>query len=110
VQAGEPFEVGGYLLHPALMRAIEPLALARLAPKRHPLHWHDIGAAGRAPAPATSALLRDWRANGAVVRYAAFDGPPFWITPEISICTPLLAATVAAALLPLPLPETYHAL
>lgn len=108
VQAGAPFEVGGYLLHPALLRAIEPLVLARLAPDGHPLHWHDIGAAGRPPAPATAALLRGWRADGAVVHYTAFDGPPFWCTPEISTCPPLLAATVAAVLLPLP--EADHAL
>lgn len=112
VLAGAPLEVGGYLLDPALLGAIEALALARLTPLGHPMHWYDIGAAGRALAPAIATLLRDWRAAGVTVQYTAFDGPPFWLTPEISTCMPLLAATVAAALAPAPtaLLEPDHAL
>lgn len=112
VLAGAPLEVGGYLLDPALLGAIEALALARLVHAAHPLHWYDIGAAGRAPAPSTTALLRDWRAAGVAVHYQPLDGPPFWLTPEISTCLPLLAATVATALAPIPtvMPEPDHAI
>jgi len=95
--AGEPLEIGGYELGPALAEAIDARKLAALAPERGDVHWFDVTAvAGGALAPASQRIVDAWRMRGARVEARAVEGAPFWATLEIAECTPLVAATTAA--------------
>jgi exosortase A-associated hydrolase 2 len=95
---GQCIEIGGYALAPQLARACAGLRLETLARPDIALHWCDIGPPGRATAPVIAALLQRWRDAGQPLQFSVIDGPAFWETAEISICTPLLQATLALCL------------
>lgn len=95
--AGEPLEVAGYLLHPALAAA---LATARLMPPpaTAALHWFEVVADPNPDispdiSPAGLRLIERWRTAGTVVDAAAVGGEPFWGTQEIGEAPQLLALT-----------------
>ena len=85
--AGQPVEVAGYELHPALAAGLEAAALN---PPRRPAKavWLELAQpqATAAPPellPASRAALERWRAAGWTVDAAALPGPAFWQTTEI---------------------------
>lgn len=88
---GEPVEVAGYLLAPALAHAIDGVDGAALAPPA-PVYWLDYQPPGQAPAPLPR-LARHWRERGAAVHLAAFGDGPFWHSGELLACPQLLDAT-----------------
>jgi exosortase A-associated hydrolase 2 len=95
LQAGEVLEVGGYDLAPALAAAIDVLDAAELAPDC-PVHWFEaVGGAGRALPPGAERIGAAWRQQGVELHMHAVHCPPFWSTPEITVCPALLAATSA---------------
>ena len=94
LQAGEPVEIGGYVLAPELATAIAALDLVEIASPGVPVHWIDVRA-GPAP-PASERALARLRERGIPVSYDAVPGEPFWTTQEIAQVPQLIETTVAA--------------
>lgn len=93
--AGQPLEVAGYVLAPALADAIEA-AEAGPAPAC-PVHWFEIGAApGRALAPAAAAVVAAWASQGRAPAVHQVACSTFWTSQEIVECAALVDATCAA--------------
>lgn len=93
LDGGAAVEVGGYLLAPAMARELGALQLARTAPSC-PVSWLEVGA-GSAVAPASQRVIDAWREHGAAVDTGVVEGDPFWTTQEITVCPPLIDATLA---------------
>lgn len=96
LQAGQPVEVAGYLLSPALAGGLEKAEL--LLPHRSGrVEWIEISGKGDGNlSPAATARLTQWQAAGQQVRGTAVNGPAFWQTSEISECPALLEASITA--------------
>lgn len=90
---GTAVEVGGYLLAPAMARELGALRLARLPPTC-PVTWLEIGAGG-AVTPASQRVIDAWQQDGSLVDTRSVEGDAFWTTQEISVCPPLIDATLA---------------
>jgi exosortase A-associated hydrolase 2 len=96
LRAGEPVEIGGYQLAPALAAAIDAIDAGKLQAPAVPVDWFELVAAADRPAPpAAVQLAARWRAAGASVGLHAVPDLPFWSTQEVSECPVLLAATCA---------------
>jgi exosortase A-associated hydrolase 2 len=96
--AGNPVEVAGYEIAPALARALTALDLAGFPDKAlGRIAWFDIG---RDPAPPVLALRAEcialWMAHGLPVERRSFPGPAFWALPGSAAAPALIAATTAA--------------
>ncbi len=93
---GQPIEVAGYVLPPALAL---PMRAARLAPEAlrgWQIDWLEVSAADPPVClPASAARIDALRAAGAHVTAAAVPGVPFWTAQEIDPADALVAATVA---------------
>ena len=91
---GEPVEVIGYTVSPALASGLESAAL--VAPKgRAPIAWLEVQSVDEpALAPASSRLVEEWAQAGHAVRAKAVRGPAFWQTPEITECPALIEASL----------------
>lgn len=90
--AGEPLEVAGYMLSPAMASA---LTAARLAPPPGgPVHWLEVvlGEDARL-APASQRVADAWTASGCDLQTGAVLGDPFWSTQEIAVVPALLEQT-----------------
>ena len=100
-------EIAGYRMSSSLADTIGQLDAASLTP-RCPVQWLELNAppqdaaaeyaraAGQSDAilqPASALVIDCWREDGAQVHAQAVHGEPFWLTPEASISTALLAAT-----------------
>ncbi|MBE2259334.1 MAG: hydrolase 2, exosortase A system-associated [Candidatus Accumulibacter sp.] len=94
LRQGEPVEIAGYLLSPALAGALEKAEL--LLPHRSGrVEWIEItGRPDGALSPAAVARLTQWQAAGQTARGTAISGPAFWQTSEITECPALLEATI----------------
>ena len=92
----EALEIGGYLIAPALVEAIEALDAAALPTPAAPVHWLDVVPAGGRPLSSSSRQLAwAWRAQGAAVDLQAVPDDACWTTQEIAECPQLRAATLA---------------
>ncbi len=94
---GEPVEVGGYWLSPALASGLDG---ATLAPPTAPapgtrLVWVEQGD-GTEPAPASATVLRDWAVAGVQPEVHVVAAPPFWQTVEVEEAPAFIAASTAA--------------
>ncbi len=95
--AGQPVEVSGYQLGPALALALDGLVLpeATLLPPVE-TDWFEIAAdAAAAPPPATAKAVAALRQAGAALRFAQVSGPPFWQVHERELAPNLVSATAA---------------
>lgn len=94
--AGEPTEIGGYLVAPELAMAIDQADASAVPPVGIPVDWFDVlPAPGRPPGAAAVKQVTDWRIQGVTVRLHAVHGLPFWATQEITDCPELIAGTSA---------------
>lgn len=95
LDAGNPVEVGGYLLAPDMARELGALRLARMPPTS-PVSWLEVGAAGALHvSPASERVVDAWRQGGTSVVTDVVEGDPFWTTQEICVCPALIEATLA---------------
>lgn len=95
LETGEPIEIAGYTLAPAIAAAIDNLKLSGLAVRNNGIYWFEIVAeAGRRLSPAGVSVLNAWNQAGIDPEVVLIPGLPFWATQEISECSDLLAATV----------------
>ncbi len=97
LEAGEPVEVGGYLLSPGMAQQLGRVKLGQITP-RCPVHWLEVGAEdAETLTPASQRSVDAWRAAGVTVATRTVQGEPFWLTQEITECRGLVAPTLAAA-------------
>ncbi len=94
LEAGAAIEVGGYMLAPAMARALASWKLANYTCPTCPVCWMEIGATGDFP-PASQRVADTWREAGALLVTHAVVGEPFWVTQEITECFPLIDATLS---------------
>jgi len=96
LEAGEPIEVGGYMLSPDIARGLAGLKLADLHPPCA-VEWIEVGAnAGADIAPAGRRVVEAWRNTGTIVCTQTVQGDPFWVTQEITECPALVETTMKA--------------
>lgn len=94
LKAGNPVEVGGYLLAAELAETIVALRLDTMTPPSHAA-WIDVVADTQSPtAPASQKVMQTWIDRGCTLRVSRVKGQPFWITQEITECSALLDATL----------------
>jgi exosortase A-associated hydrolase 2 len=94
--AGEPTEIGGYMVAPELGAAIDRADASSVPPVNVPVDWFDVVSnAGTPPGAAALKQVTDWRIQGVTVHLHAAHGLPFWATQEITGCPALVAATTA---------------
>ncbi|MBK7356822.1 hydrolase 2, exosortase A system-associated [Propionivibrio sp.] len=95
---GQPVEIAGYRLSPALASGLEQAELLP-AGQTVRIEWLELSARQDAEAslsPLASIRLEKWQAAGRSARGQAVGGPAFWQTAEISECPALLEASLAA--------------
>jgi exosortase A-associated hydrolase 2 len=100
---GEPVEVAGYELSPALARTIDALNLVTLAHESlPPLAWFEVSTS-ETPAltPVAVRTVAALRRAGVRVETRAMPGEAFWSLQEITVAPQLVDATVET-LVPLP--------
>lgn len=101
--AGQPLEIAGYTLDPALALAIDAVDGAQIDPPC-PVYWFDVVADAQRPLSSAAARVTDgWRQRGATVHAQPVAAPQFWATQEIAESPALLAATLQTVA------ETSHA-
>jgi exosortase A-associated hydrolase 2 len=98
IAAGEPLEVGGYVLAPALFRDIDRISLSDIRPDGGlPVHWLEVAADDDGDLlMASRRVVEAWRASGVPVEASTVAGEQFWATQELSTAPALIDATVAA--------------
>jgi len=95
--AGEPIEVSGYMLPPALAAAIDGVKLAASGREGVQVDWFEVlGELAEDVTPATRRVRDELSRRGMDVRLHTIRGEPFWATVEIAECPRLLEATVGA--------------
>lgn len=93
--AGQPLEIAGYLLDPALALAIDARTAEGFAPPACPVHWFEMAAeSGRPLSPVAARAAAALAAGGAIMSTRVVAGPQFWATQEIEECPALLDATL----------------
>lgn len=96
LEAGEPVEVGGYMLSPGMAQQLGRIKLSEIAPSC-PVHWLEVGAEdANTLMPASQRVADAWRGAGVAVTPQTVQGDPFWLTQEITECQGLITPTLAA--------------
>ncbi len=92
---GEPVDIAGYTVAPALASGLEA---AQLQPARNGARtvWIELSTRPDAePLPASKTVLADWRARGCRVDAMVVNGPSFWQTTEIEDAPALIDASLS---------------
>ena len=93
---GQPVEIAGYMLSPALASGLAAAELV-LPGTVAQVEWIELsGKLDGVLSPAASMRLEQWAASSYAVRGAVVCGPSFWQTTEIEECTALVDATLSA--------------
>lgn len=96
LEAGEPVEVGGYMLSPGMAQQLGRVKLSDPLPPC-PVHWLEVGAEDADTlTPASQRVADAWRTAGVTLTTHTLQGEPFWLTQEITECPGLMAPTLAA--------------
>lgn len=94
LDAGEPLEVAGYMLHPELAAALADLDLASLAPEVS-THWLELSRDPDRPVtPVSRQVLDAWQQAGTTAEIAGVPGDPFWAVQELVDAPALVEASV----------------
>ncbi len=98
LRGGEPIEVAGYMLAPALVSAIDALRLESLLPDHVcRIDWIEVAAdPTRGGTPAGNRVRQAWLARGRPVGHGVVKGSPFWSSVEIVEVPELVHETIAA--------------
>lgn len=93
---GEPLEVAGYELAPALCGKIDAARLDRIKPSSSArVDWLEVVVeTGGALAPASERIFRSWRDAGIYVNAAIVAGQPFWSIQETTVVPELIDHTI----------------
>jgi exosortase A-associated hydrolase 2 len=95
LKTGEPVEVAGYELHPALADSIDRLCLTDIELGQSiKLHWITITAdTQRNIPPAVRSALDQLVSTGNFIESTSLCADPFWNTAEITVSDELIAVT-----------------
>ena len=97
LRRGETLEVGGYQLAPEMAAALDALESFDSFAPACPVHWMEAtSAAGQGVPAAVARVHAEWQRQGTELVLHAMPCPPFWATPEITVCADWLDATCAA--------------
>jgi exosortase A-associated hydrolase 2 len=97
LQAGEVLEIGGYDLAPAVAAALDALAPIETLVPPCPVLWLEaVNMPGQGPSPAAARVIAKWQGQGVSLDLHSVHCPPFWTTPEITVCEDWLDATSTA--------------
>lgn len=95
--AGQPVEIAGYTVSPALADGLEGAGLEPSAGGDGLVIWLETSLRDDATlAPVSQSRIEDWQAAGFTVHAKVVRGPAFWQTSEIEDAPELLAATQVA--------------
>lgn len=95
--AGNPVEVAGYMVSPALAAGLDALRLADMTPGPNTaVTWLETGTPGGDPTPGSQRIIDAWSAAGIEVTATVCEGEPFWTIQETTLAPALIDATVAA--------------
>lgn len=93
---GEPLEVAGYRLSPALAQGIEAAVFAPPAERGLAVHALEVVSGGRdGLSPALGKLVHSCKELGVPCEGRVVDGPPFWSSQEIELAPMLIEASTA---------------
>ncbi len=93
---GEPVEIAGYLLAPALAQGLEAAQLKPMSGIGR-VAWLELSPRKDATlTPAAAMAVEAWSAQGAEVRAGVCQGPSFWAATEIEEAPRLIEASLAA--------------
>jgi exosortase A-associated hydrolase 2 len=91
---GESIEVGGYVLNPTFVAALENAALRDLDADGLRISWFDVSNRNAGElSPASAKAVAALEASGLRVDATTVEGEAFWSTVEITICPRLIEAT-----------------
>lgn len=94
---GQPVDVAGYVLNPALTSALDAARLTPPGGGTRRLAWLEVTPRAEASLlPASEPVLQRWRDAGHAVQARAVEGPTFWATVETEDAPALLDATLQA--------------
>jgi exosortase A-associated hydrolase 2 len=96
--AGEPVEVIGYEVAPAMAAAIDSVNLAELGrPALGGVKWFELARGAALPLSSDGArCVAAWTASGLTVTTATLECPAFWVGPGSAVAAALVAATTSA--------------
>lgn len=96
LQNNRPVEVAGYELSPSLYTAISALQLSESLHDGGPsIDWFQVSMLGNDTiSPADQRVIDDLTQRGLSIESAAMTGESFWSTTEVTICEPLIEATL----------------
>lgn len=95
--AGEPVEIAGYRVAPALAAGLEQAELLPPPAGSGRVLWLETSLRDEATlAPVAEKRIEQWQAAGFTVEAGVVRGPAFWQTTEIEDAPELIAATLAA--------------
>lgn len=82
---GNPVEIAGYELAPALVNVIENINVDNLHVKQCPVHWFEIVPESRASLPPSAlGVIDSWKNNGVDLTLHLVHGVSFWSTQEVT--------------------------
>lgn len=94
---GQPVEIAGYTVAPALAAGLERAELLPPATRAGRVVWFEVSTRPEAGvSPAAQKSIEHWQAVGCHVDAAVIDGPAFWQTAEIEEAPALIKATLEA--------------
>jgi exosortase A-associated hydrolase 2 len=93
LRAGEPVEIAGYDVSPALLESISRLRLGEWSLPGADVHWLDVRRSAAETPGAVQPTLDTWRARGVRVGYQAIAGDAFWSSFDIIEVPALVLAT-----------------
>ena len=95
--AGNPVEVAGYMVGPALAAGLDVLRLADMTPSPDTrVKLLETGTPGGDATPGSQRIIGAWTEAGIDVSTVVCAGEPFWTIQETTIAPALIDATVAA--------------
>lgn len=95
--AGQPVEIAGYSVSPALASGLEAAELKAPSDRAGRVAWYELSQRDDAGlTPAAQRVIEQWQAAGYQVASHVVRGPQFWQTAEIEDAPQLLHETLAA--------------
>lgn len=95
LRGGEPVEIGGYSLSPALAQGMDKARLELPAGWTGRVVWLELSALDPPDLAVSSAqCVSSWRERGITISAQALAGPAFWQTQEIEECDELVSQTL----------------
>ena len=90
---GEPLEIAGYLLSPALALGLEQASFTFPTERVSAIVWLEVAAPSGSMSPVATKSIDTLREKGVRVQASSVGGPSFWQTVEVEDCAALVEST-----------------